>query len=478
MAKEGNSPQWDATRSLRDNPVWDPLLVDRAVENIAFKNRLKAEIEADEEKALQLAAWREGSEARIQEFTDWVKNYGETGQLPPELLDECQINWKKRTLLHPVKKGEKFPEEQENQLMYLEQQMTAPGVIAAVFSARNCGLGKLAEAAGVEDLRWVVFTNSEHYRTNQGNWKDILESSSKIVKLRGGWGSHTTVWEDLPAEIVKKEPKKKVKKKRPKVAEQEPEQNVVCIAFSTIPYGFSDFKNGTEEAWEEVEKKGVLTHEGIRFVNAAWEQAMGIRDKQGINVGHSFMGSEILHKPQHELDRESQSFIALSPAITGIKFGIGNFQLLGRISVLGGVLPARFQKLVEQPLKVLVKILTGHVDERVRRTHNAVASLAFKRGSLGKGMAQGIHYLAHDQKPVERRKWPDVKRLRVLLGSHDPLVDGGVHGELLDLGLADEQFAVYSLGHYSWCQTASKNFKEVKEAKAARKRLLNWIKEM
>jgi hypothetical protein len=409
-------------------------------------------------------------------FAQWAAEYHDSprGKLPTEWLRRaCTVDWDQARRVRRIrdweaffKPGAEWPADPIEQLLLLERMIGRDDVTLFAVSARECGFGTLADLGGLRDLYCLVAVGNEllNSKKNKGQLGKAVANARNVVAFRGGWGSHPTVWEDLLAET----------------AHLGRRDDTIAIGFSTIPYGFSDFLLDPDipRAWNIAQEAGVLTHQGIGFMNAAGEYLLGLRDKRRIYVHHSFMASEILHKPAHELRDPKAVYIAIAPAAIGRGVSIGNYDLLGWASKAGGSLPSSFDRPTTWFVERLIEQLGGEVDQRTNKTHDVVSALARLRGTMDKSMAAGISYLSGAQGPIrlrdERRKG-ELDWVYVIGGLFDPLVNPQVYGLVHLAGVPNDQVFRFGLGHYPQSQSEADSEFELAEFGAARGLLVSLI---
>lgn len=415
------------------------------------------------------------AERNGQLFARWAAEYHNSprGNLPTEWLKRhTEVDWDQARRVRRIrhwetyfKPGAPWPSDPIEQLLLLERMIGRDQVSLFAVSARECGFGALADLGGLRDLYCLVAVSNDflNSKKNKGKLGKTVANARNVVAFRGGWGSHPTVWEDLLVET----------------AHLGRGDETIAIGFSTIPYGFSDFLLDPDvpRAWNIAQEAGVLTHQGIGFMNAAGEHVLGLRDKQRVYVQHSFMASEILHKPAHELRDPKAVYIAIAPAAIGRGLSIGNYELLGWASRAGGSLPGLFAKPTTLFIEQLIDQLGGEVDLRTNKTHDAVAALALERRAM-EIMATGISYLSAPQGPVrlaaERTKG-ELDRTFVIGGLFDPLVHPDAYGLVHLAGVPFDQVFRFRLGHYPQSQSEADSEFELAEFGAARGLLLSLI---
>ena len=393
---------------------------------------------------------------RVKRFQEWVTEFDETGRLPrKEKLRASEANFGACRRVYQWPRKEDFPREPEEQLGALERMMVGRDIRAAKLSAstRRSDLDWLRELAGLRDLQVIIMTSKEFYQGQGQDWGQVVREG-ELVTFKGGWTSSGSVWEDLPRNIIERK------------------GETVCLIFSAIPFGISDFAPGQ---WEFAKQAEIITHESIRFLYALWERALGVRQRKAVEIAHSFMGAEILQRPEHELGRRGRSHIALAPALIS-RFGFGDYSALGLSAALAGGLPGVFNPAIQRVINKLIKHLVGEADWRIKKTHEAVMALALQRGDLNQSPAHAIDYLARDQGRIKKKQL--LERTRVVIAGGDPLVDPVMLEELYEAGITPEQVeSCFFSGHYTWAETNAKKESRRIAAQGVRRRVLDWVRE-
>ncbi|MCC7209923.1 MAG: alpha/beta fold hydrolase [Anaerolineae bacterium] len=276
--------------------------------------------------------------------------------------------------------------------------------------------------ADLQDFAWKVVWAGGAPTPDEAFARRLADVDGYVIFIHG-WTGSNAIWEELPAEIVTRNPR------------------LVALAVDHNGFGGSPFLDRTPEYVE-------CSPLGAMRVLEAWLDTLNVRRRLGdprprtVNfVGHSMGGAALFFLDDTRWRLGEQTRTAVAPALlvhddigrtfyTTLGLGIG---LVGRLQFLEAI-----ERLVSpQVLETLTAGATRRVKEEHRRIYAATLRSVTARTLAAMGAIKD-HPMA--------RTW---ELMQVFLGHRDPLVQlPPMLDLLLELGFGTDQVRVVFGTHY------------------------------
>jgi len=295
------------------------------------------------------------------------------------------------------------------------KQATAAGLIPSTV------LSRFQKATGLADFTWRMY----YHRRPAGRMQpvpELLVNAQGYVVFMHGWDGSHAIWEDLPAQVCRANPR------------------LVCLAPDVNGFGGSPFLEAAMPPLELCGPRGTMQAVEL-WLDLLKLHRPGRQRQVFTFVGHSMSGAALFHKAVTGWEDNRYSLLALAPAMLhkdtvkqafyrtlGLGIGVGlQYEFLDRFK---DRLAAR-----------VVELLAANASRAVKKEHTRIFHQTAK-GTL----AQTFFALGLAEETPPPRNWDNVF---VMLAHKDRLVALGPTLELLEsMGLTSKHIQVVLGDHY------------------------------